>query len=297
MEFIVNDIIWEYLDELEIVEFGIPRRIYDRTDHFHNLDDFTFFKKFRLSKESVMQFLPYVENQLEFETDMNMSVPPINQLLTCLRLYATGAHLDCIADFIGIHPTTAGRIVQKVTRSIAILYDQFITFPDNERRNILKRQFYDIARFPHVVGAIDCTHVKIQSPGGDDAEIFRNRKGYFSINVQAICNADLKFQNVVGRWPGSAHDSTIFNSSRVAMLFENGHFDDCIILGDSGYPINKYLLTPLLNPTSRAEHLYNEAHIRTRNTIERCFGIWKRRFPILAYMAVGLKWKQLWQLL
>ncbi|XP_044765378.1 putative nuclease HARBI1 [Coccinella septempunctata] len=191
----------------------------------------------------------------------NMSVSPINHLLTCIRLYATGAHLDCIADFIGIHPTTPGRIVQKVTRSIAILYDQFIRFPDNERRKILKRQFYDIARFPHVAGAIDCTHVKIQSPGGDDAEIFRNRKGYFSINVQAICNADLKFQNVVGRWPGSAHDSTIFNSSRVAMLFENGHFDDCIILGDSGYPIKKYLLTPLQNPTSRAEHLYNEAHI------------------------------------
>lgn len=29
--------------------------------------------------------------------------------------------------------------------------------------------------------------------------------------------------------------------------------------------------------------MYNESHIRTRNTVERQIGVWKRRFPILAY--------------
>jgi hypothetical protein len=49
------------------------------------------------------------------------------------------------------------------------------------------------------------------------------------------------------------------------------------------------LLTPLLNPVSPQEHLYNEAHIWTRNVIERTFGVWKRCFPILAY---GCRLKQ-----
>lgn len=44
-------------------------------------------------------------------------------------------------------------------------------------------------------------------------EEFRNRKSYFSLNVQAVCDADLKLMNVVARWPGSAHDATIFNNS------------------------------------------------------------------------------------
>lgn len=39
----------------------------------------------------------------------------------------------------------------------------------------------------------------------------------------------------------------------------------------------------MLNPDTEAERLYNEAHIRTRARVENVFGIWKRRFPILAY--------------
>ena len=44
--------------------------------------------------------------------------------------------------------------------------------------------FCDIAKFPGVIGAIDCTHVPVQSPGGDLGELYRNRKGYFSLNIQ-----------------------------------------------------------------------------------------------------------------
>ena len=61
-----------------------------------------------------------------------------------------------------------------------------------------------------------------------------------------------------------------------------------LFVGDSGYANRKYLLVPLQNPATEAEQLYNESQIRTRNCIERLFGVWKRRFPILAY---GLRYK------
>lgn len=39
---------------------------------------------------------------------------------------------------------------------------------------------------------------------------------------------------------------------------------------------------------TRPEQLYNESHVRTRNSVERQIGVWKRRFPILAY---GLRYQ------
>jgi hypothetical protein len=63
---------------------------------------------------------------------------------------------------------------------------------------------------------------------------------------------------------------------------------ESLLVGDSGYPILPYLITPLLNPTAGAETLFNESQIRTRNPVERQYGVWKRRFPILS---LGMRMK------
>lgn len=100
--------------------------------------------------------------------------------------------------------------------------------------------------------------------------------------MQTICDANLKILDIVARWPGSAHDSTIFNNSFIKQKFENGEITNALLLADSGYPLTKYLITPFNNVSTAGENLFNEAQIRTRNPIERMYSIWKRRFPILS---------------
>uniref|UniRef100_A0A8D8Z3U1 Nuclease HARBI1 n=1 Tax=Cacopsylla melanoneura TaxID=428564 RepID=A0A8D8Z3U1_9HEMI len=118
-----------------------------------------------------------------------------------------------------------------------------------------------------------------------NAELYRNRKGWFSINVHVVCNARLEIMEVISRWPGSVHDSTIFQNSEVRIDFEQRRrYPGCFLLGDRGYACNSYLLTPLTNPQTPAERKYNKSHIKTRNTVERCFGVWKSRFPCLQYV-------------
>jgi len=51
--------------------------------------------------------------------------------------------------------------------------------------------------------------------------------------------------------------------------------------GDSGYPLEPWLLTPLAAPVTQAERAYNNAHSKTRAVIERCFGVLKSRFRCL----------------
>lgn len=118
--------------------------------------------------------------------------------------------------------------------------------------------------------------------GGEFSELFRNRKGFFSINVQVVVNAKLEIIDIVARWPGSTHDATIFDNSRIKALFEMGALNDGLLLADSAYPNLPYIMTPLHNPTTAAEHIYNEAQIRSRSVIERFFGIWKREFAVLS---------------
>ena len=49
------------------------------------------------------------------------------------------------------------------------------------------------------------------------------------------------------------------------------------LLGDSGYPLKPYLMTPVMNEHREAEGRYNVAHKRCRSRQERLYGIWKGR--------------------
>ena len=71
--------------------------------------------------------------------------------------------------------------------------------------------FYTLSGMPGCIGTLDCTLVPIQSPGGNDAEIFCNWKGYLSTNVELISDHTGYVMDVVTQWKGSVHDATIFD--------------------------------------------------------------------------------------
>lgn len=77
---------------------------------------------------------------------------------------------------MGVSKSSASRIVQRVSQAIASLRPQYINmYGTNQEMEAACEDFYRIARFPKCIGAIDCTLIKIDSVGGDDAEIFRCR--------------------------------------------------------------------------------------------------------------------------
>lgn len=210
-------------------------------------------------------------------------ISPMLQLLIAVRYYATGAFQSAVGDMCSISRQSTSTIVRRVSMALTSLRPQFVKMPTTDDEMITAANgMYKFGRFPKCIGSIDCTHVKIQSPGGNHAEYYRNRKGWFSLNVQTISSSELKVIDIVCRWPGATHDQTIFNNSSIKARFEMGVFKDYCIIGDMGYANTPYLATPLLHCNEPEEQLYNESCIRTRNCVERKYGVLKRRFPCLS---------------
>ena len=118
----------------------------------------------------------------------------------------------------------------------------------------------------------------------NDENGFVNRKGRHSINVEGVSDADNAFVDIVAKWPGSTHDSFIFRTSNLHTYLEENHLriDDGLILGDSGYALCRYLMTPYADTVTRPEKRYNRAHKSTRCSVERSIGQLKRRVPSLS---------------
>ena len=202
----------------------------------------------------------------------------MQQVLIALRFYATGTFERVVGDLFGVSVFAACTVINKVSRAIAKQKGHFLSFPDNLTDT--KRKFYDVTHFPGVIGAIDCTHIRIICPNKQNTMAFVNRKQFYSVNVQAVCDSDAFITNIVARWPGSTRDSSIFENSMIADKLREGTIDG-ILVGDSGYACRSYLKTPILKRKNAGEVRYNTAHRRTRCVIERCFGLLKRRFPCL----------------
>ncbi|KAJ8351672.1 hypothetical protein SKAU_G00231480 [Synaphobranchus kaupii] len=99
----------------------------------------------------------------------------------------------------------------------------------------------------------------------------------FTADEQIICDARMQLLNVCSKWPGSTHDSFILRHSRVGLRLEAGESGDGWLLGDRGYPLKTWLLTPFADPRTAEELCYNLAHGRTRSVVERTIGLLKGR--------------------
>ncbi|XP_050517938.1 putative nuclease HARBI1 [Diabrotica virgifera virgifera] len=80
------------------------------------------------------------------------------------------------------------------------------------------------------------------------------------------------------------HDAAIWNMSNASIHMEetyNNNERGFWLLGDSGYPLQPWLLTPVEGAQEGTpEGRYTSAHIHVRNTIERCHCCFESTFPL-----------------
>ncbi|KAK6188415.1 hypothetical protein SNE40_004592 [Patella caerulea] len=261
----------------------IPRRqLQDRENPLEIYSQEECYRKFRFYPETIIFICQLVNNTNTRATLRSGALTVIQSVCMCLRFLACGTFYMCIGDMSKASKSTICREVNIIVPALAQLAGRFIRFPSGRGLVAVKNGFQDKAGFPNVVGCIDGTLVKLEAPHQNE-EDFVCRKGFHAINVQICCDNTRLITNIVAKWPGSVHDSRIFTESRLCGEFETGTHRG-FLLGDSGYGIRRYLLTPYRDPQTEEERAYNAAHRTTRTLVEQTIGILKRKFAVIKYV-------------
>ncbi|ROL52987.1 Protein ANTAGONIST OF LIKE HETEROCHROMATIN PROTEIN 1 [Anabarilius grahami] len=176
------------------------RLLKDRSNPLNDFDDLHFLDRFRMSKENATAIIGLLQPKLSGDLVRGTPISPSLQILITLRFLACGTFHRETGDLCGVGESTVCKIVHKVCSAICELKKDFIKFPKAAEQATYKVDFYEYGNFPGVIGCIDGCHIPIKCPSTADAEEFRNRKNWFSINVQGVCTPTMQFSNIVARW-------------------------------------------------------------------------------------------------
>ena len=85
----------------------------------------------------------------------------------------------------------------------------------------MEEKFKTIWNVPHAVGAIDGKHIAMSKPKKSGSDYY-NYKGFFSLVLLALVDAEYRFLQIDCGYNGSCSDAQIFNRSLLREKIEDG---------------------------------------------------------------------------
>lgn len=228
----------------------LRKELRDKSDPFAiNEDDFK--KMFRLSRcaargviEEILEKNPNI-NTMRISSSIAFHL----RFLAVLNFFGNGSYQKPTANnFLFCQgQSTMSKSLHIVLVELLKLKSNYIKFP-RTTAEVAKAKMDFMTKFhmPGVICAVDGTHVAIiQPPERENGCLYYNRKHFYSVNALAACTADQQFVYVDAQYPGSVHDSAIWNMCRLKeFVVDDG---STFVLGDAGFPSANILLTPVLN--------------------------------------------------
>ena len=206
-----------------------------RPNPMEELAEELFVSECRLFKSDVRFLASLLKNELGGRDSRICDLTLEEKILLALKCLASGRCQKSIQNALNVSQPTVSRCLNNFVETLCQKAGQFIYMPTTPaEREQTKHKVYNIAGFPGVLGGVDGTHIPIIAPSVDE-HAYVNRKNFHSINVLAVCDADIIYLDLVARWPGSHHDSFTMSTSSQCDQFERGLHEDGWLLGDSGY--------------------------------------------------------------
>ena len=104
---------------------------------------------------------------------------------------------------------------------------EYIKFPSGDDVDHVVDEFKTKWGVPQCFGAVDGCHIPICAPSEQHTDYY-NQKGWYSMIIQGLVDANYRFLDVCIGWPGSVHDARVFAHSKKLHM-------------DTWFPINREL--------------------------------------------------------
>jgi hypothetical protein len=261
--------------------------------HVEAIGEATFKRAYRLTVASFDRLLAEISDELEasnVQKAINSSgstILPATCLAMALRFLAGGSYVDiCFTHGVAV-PT----FYEKLWITLeAINSVEKIEFPIDNMQKLgdIARGFQNRSGcvFRSCVGAIDGLSIRTREPYKSETPHpaqYKNRKGFFSVNVQAIADSDYVFTHVSMETAGTTHDWLSWQCSPLFhLLQEKGLPGGFWIAADDAYVCSSYMLTPYPGRNiGQEKDTFNFFQSSCRIYIEQAFGILVRRWGIL----------------
>lgn len=213
--------------------------------------------------------------------------------LWCL---ATCCEYRTIAHLFGVARCTVCVIVHDTCKAIVdILLASYIRFPQGSELSEVVDGFKTKWGMIQCAGAIDGSHISVLPPALQHTDYY-NRKGYYSILIQAVVDDNYLFRDICVGWPGSVHDARVFVNSSLYKKATSGEILNggvvnvhgtnipTFLIGDSAYPLSTWLMKPFSHNSNltAAERSFNYHLSSARIVVENAFGRLKARWRRLS---------------
>ena len=219
------------------------------------------------------------------------------KLAITMRHLATGETYTSLQYSFRVGRSTITKLIPEVCEAIVEEYqDEAVVCPtdldDWKKKEAVFRTKWNV---PHALGALDGKHIAIRRPRGGGSEFF-NYKGFHSIVMLALVDAEYRFLWVDLGSSGSWSDAQIFNQSVLREKIEDESIGfpppqpltpdappvAYFILGDDAFALKTWLMKPFSRRgMDLNERLYNYRISRGRRVVENVFGILVQRFRVL----------------
>ncbi|XP_071577572.1 uncharacterized protein [Temnothorax nylanderi] len=261
-------------------------------DTVHLYSDTVFKEHFRLQRRTAYLQIDMLQ-QSDFIPSHSFGMRKISaewSFLIFLWYVANTEPLRTLGDRFDVSISSIFRVIRRVVEWLLSRLDEEIKWPDGNDAILVTSQKFETKRgIRKCIGAIDGTHIAIRQPV-DHPRDYCNRKRFFSIVLQGVVDADMKFTNIYCREPGSLHDARVLRRSLLYDTAQNNMKNifpnkTCII-GDSAYPLLPWLVPPFRDNghLTAQQSEFNFLHSSTRMAVERAFGYLKERFRRLRFL-------------